>query len=64
MNRCAPCSPGTYSLQDPFEAQTCNLCLPHAVCLGGKNLYPDPGYWRMDMYSENIIQCENTQACL
>jgi len=34
------------------------------VCLGGKSLYPTIGHWRMGVSSENIVQCENKEACL
>lgn len=32
-------------------------------CLGGNLIYPKPGYWRIDNYSENFIQCRAPNSC-
>ncbi len=63
-NTCTKCDSGAYSFTDPKRAKVCNSCLDNAVCLGGEALYPSPGYWRIDKYSENIIECPNADACL
>jgi len=58
------CNAGTYSIQDPFIAQSCKQCLTNAVCIGAQYFYPGAGYWRMNKNSENIIQCDNEDACM
>jgi len=63
-NTCATCSSGTYSFTSPSKAKVCSSCLDNAVCLGSDAMYPEPGYWRIDKYSENIIECPNADACL
>lgn len=34
-----------------------------ALCLGGSKIAPLPGFWRYDEFTENIIECKNTESC-
>ena len=44
------------------------VCLPcpnsKAICPGGSIILPKHGFWRMSFESEDIIACENEDACL
>ena len=35
-----------------------------AICLGGNDIGPRPGFWRTSNYSANFIQCLYPEACL
>ena len=61
---CSSCSSTTFSLADPFKAQTCESCLDNAICLGGSIMYPAEGYWRINEASENFIRCPQSKSCL
>lgn len=64
--KCQTCEKGTYLLYAPITSTLCKECLSSekAVCEGGNNLYPQPGYWRSSIYSEDFIRCRNDEACL
>ncbi|CAG9321220.1 unnamed protein product [Blepharisma stoltei] len=61
-NSCNLCENNTYSINrhDKF----CKSCPPDAVCLGGKNVFPNAGYWRSGEFSENFYSCPNSEACI
>ena len=61
---CIPCGSGTYSLEDPYTAKTCNDCPDNMSCLGGRIYFPNKGFWRISATSDNIVQCYNNEACL
>lgn len=64
--KCKPCPYGYYLLLAPVKTQLCKSCeiRDRAECLGMNLLYPKPGFWRSSIYSENIIQCRNDEACM
>jgi hypothetical protein len=44
---------------------TCKLCPRDvAICFGGSNIGPLPGYWRKSNYTEVFVKCINSKACL
>ena len=55
-------------LEAPLDnsPQLCKECLPieKAICEGGSEIYPHPGYWRRSNLSDNFIECRNFEACL
>ena len=61
---CSSCLSNTYSIADPFTAQSCQKCPDNAVCLGGSITYPAEGYWRSDESSDNLVKCPQTDSCL
>eukprot|EP00877_Chromochloris_zofingiensis_P002692 jgi/Chrzof1/12423/Cz06g34050.t1 len=58
---CEPCTLGYYSF-NPGNI-TCDTCVPHATCLGGSTLIPDPGYWHSAATSPQVHRCPNPAAC-
>ncbi|CDW85156.1 UNKNOWN [Stylonychia lemnae] len=46
----------------PGECEECPA--GKAICYGGSNIGPLPGYWRKSNYSKTFIQCMQQQACL
>ncbi|CDW74982.1 UNKNOWN [Stylonychia lemnae] len=62
--KCELCK-GGYSLQRMTEPGTCDICpIEKAICLGGSNIGPLPGFWRKSNQSKNFITCPNYAACL
>jgi hypothetical protein len=60
--RCIVCEEGTYSmLPNSFYCQSCPR---HASCPGGNKINVDPGYWRVDEMSSDIIECLYAEACI
>ena len=47
----------------PESPTVCKACPAHAVCYGGYQISPVPGYWRSSNSSINFIQCFNRDAC-
>jgi len=41
----------------------CLKCPKHAVCCGSWIIYPEPGFWRLNSRSENLIQCKTEASC-
>lgn len=64
--KCTLCPNGTsYSLVQMTEPGSCTECpSDRALCLGGTNIGPQPGYWRSSNTSSNFIQCLLPEACL
>ena len=46
------------------EPGACTPCPSSAVCKGGTNIGPSPGYWRRSNTTENFLKCENGAACI
>lgn len=42
----------------------CTPCVDYAVCLGGKKISVNAGYWRDSLSRTNILQCYSSSACL
>ena len=67
---CELCTEQTYSFVDyptkeSFKEKTiCQPCASEATCLDGYKVGPNPGYWRFDLESPNLIPCWNDEACL
>ena len=52
-------------LEKQTEPGVCETCPEEmAICLGGKNIGPKPGYWRKNNITSVFIQCLNYYACL
>ena len=64
-NRCETCPENTYSLVDPYLADSCLKCDPeNSICLGGSEIAPKPGYWRYDITTAHMLECAKSSACL
>lgn len=62
---CKPCIRGFYSWKDPYANAECQPCNDKMmVCMGGSFVFPKPGYWRSDYFSDNFVKCPNPDACL
>lgn len=61
-NMCVRCPAGTYSLSS--NDIVCKLCLEHAQCPGGSQIYPEPAYWRSGPQFEEVFRCPRADACL
>ena len=47
------------------EPGNCIACpTEKAVCYGGSNMGPKPGFWRKNNYTSTIIGCLFVPACL
>lgn len=57
---CVRCEPMTYSL-NPSD-RGCEQCPDGAVCYGGAEVFPMPGYWRSSNLSDTFYPC--SRACL
>ena len=54
-----------YSLATHSGPGDCKKCPTDvAICLGGSNIGPKPGYWRKSNLTANFIECVNPEACL
>jgi len=65
LGKCIWCDASMgYSLVNMTEPGDCRAC-PNdkALCTGGYNIGPDPGYWRSSEYSTNFLRCPNPKAC-
>jgi len=49
-------------MNEPGECQACPS--DKALCYGGSNVGPAPGYWRASSKSSNFIACLYQSACL
>jgi len=59
---CSPCPKNSYSF-NPSDL-SCTLCLEHAQCYGGAEVYLDEDYWRPDNLTDDIYACLLRNACL
>jgi hypothetical protein len=59
--RCMECpSETSYSLALMNEPGECKKCpTDFAICLGGSNIGPKPGFWRRNNQTANFIKCVN-----
>eukprot|EP00347_Sterkiella_histriomuscorum_P024148 403332142 len=66
VGKCETCAPGTtFSLIQMTEPGICQQCpTEKAICNGGSNIGPKPGYWRKSNFTSNFVKCEYTYACL
>jgi len=56
------CPVGYYSLGHPVLSAPiyeCTKCSSEAECLGGSKISVNPGYWRINDQSYDIIECSN-----
>jgi len=49
-------------MKEPGECKDCPS--DEALCFGGSNIGPKPGYWRKSNKTEKFIKCPNPSACL
>jgi len=62
---CHECPVGFWQLSSNPPASTCDPCNPiSTLCLGGFNIGPTPGYWRMNEYADQVLKCPIEGACL
>ena len=62
-NECNQCPNGEYSLDQ--KDGYCSKCPNNAECdYNGSYINVNPGYWRSDYFSTNIIECFISDACL
>jgi len=54
-NVCVPCPINFYTFE--IGPPDCNKCLENAECQGTTLLLANEGYWRSDLYSENLVVC-------
>lgn len=62
---CFTCPNNTYTLEKP-SLENNGICLPcpdNMICLGGSQLYPQPGYYWNNDGSTIATECLNRQAC-
>ncbi len=52
---CVMCELNKYS----FDIKNCYDCPEGATCKGGTNIIVNKGYWRKNLYSENVVFCKN-----
>lgn len=54
-----------YSLFKMTQPGDCKKCpTAKAICFGGSNIGPKPGYWRKNNITSNFIKCLYENACL
>ena len=46
------------------EPGACISCPQSAICNGGSDIGPSPGYWRRSNETDNFLKCESEDACL
>jgi hypothetical protein len=62
---CYECPKGTFLLVVPVTPTECKECnSERAICLGGSNIGPKPGYWRKSNLTEEFQVCPEEAACL
>ncbi|EAS03402.2 transmembrane protein, putative (macronuclear) [Tetrahymena thermophila SB210] len=62
-NYCENCPSGTYSLIN--NAKSCLSCPSFCKCPGGSTIEVQEGYWRPNIYSDQITECQLDQSvCL
>ena len=49
-------------MDGPGQCSTCPT--DKAICLGGSNIGPRPGYWRANNLTDEFIECNYSPACL
>lgn len=64
--KCLTCTSGTtYSLTKMTSPGNCQECpTEKAVCMGGADVGPQPGYWRKSNLTSSFIKCLYEPACL
>ena len=63
ISACSICPLNTYSFN--IYDKKCRECLPVMDCYGGFNVSLKPGYWRSNLFSENILECKpNPKSCM
>ena len=61
---CNPCDKNMFTLDENSICKTCSN-EPSVNCsFGGHELFPKPGYWRLDENSSNFFKCPNEDSCL
>ncbi|EAS04869.2 transmembrane protein, putative (macronuclear) [Tetrahymena thermophila SB210] len=63
---CRQCSDGLYSLIDPLSReknnQKCMLCPPQASYCSFSQIYLNPGFWRLNNETDQILECVNNPS--
>eukprot|EP00347_Sterkiella_histriomuscorum_P004896 403358673 len=62
QSECSLCSGNTF--QFDLNEKTCLECPKNAECPGGREIDVNPGYWRSNFYSSNVMQCLLNEACI
>eukprot|EP00347_Sterkiella_histriomuscorum_P005452 403356564 len=62
QSECSLCSGNTF--QFDLNEKTCLECPKNAECPGGREIDVNPGYWRSNFYSSNVMQCLLDEACI
>ena len=61
---CNPCDKNMFTLDENSICKTCSN-EPSVNCsFGGHELFPKPGYWRLNENSSNFFKCPNEDSCL
>lgn len=61
---CEKCPFGYFLIEPPVSVQPCKSCNFNAYCNGTNRLAPRPGYYRSNMSSDLIMECQNQVVCL
>lgn len=63
VSACFVCPLNYYSFD--IKDKKCKECLLDMDCYGGMNVSLKSGYWRSNIYSDNILECKpNPESCL
>ena len=62
--RCVECISPQYLILMQNSPGVCLSCPSDAICLGGSNIGPNPGYWRKNNITTSFIKCPYPAACL
>ncbi|OMJ88702.1 hypothetical protein SteCoe_9326 [Stentor coeruleus] len=58
---CIKCPAGKYLIE---PAEVCKACPTGATCYGGDQVVSNPGYWRSDLLSEIVYECQIYDSCI
>lgn len=61
---CEKCPFGYYLIEPPSDIKPCKSCDVNAYCNGTNKLAPRPGYYRLNMSNDLIMECYNNIVCL
>jgi len=62
---CQTCPSGFWQIDAVTSSVSCSSCdLKSTICLGGSNVGPRPGYWRMNTTTDIVMECPFAEACI
>ena len=65
LTTCAECPSGYWQVDFSTSATTCTACdATSTLCLGGTNVGPRYGYWRMNGTADIVMECPRQESCL